>query len=360
MQDSTPSPEVVQKILDKFPEPETGRSLVQTGQVYQVDYSGDYLRVKIGLTRFVAPIREKIREQLREHLRQHLASAREIEVEIAEHHRPAEKLGPVGLAAKAVVAVGAGKGGVGKSTVAVLLAWGLKQAGARVGLLDADVFGPSLPHLLGAHEQPFIEGGKIQPTFVAGVPLMSMGLLVPPGEAVIWRGPMLHNALLQFLKDTNWGELDYLVVDLPPGTGDAALSLSQLIPLTGAVIVCTPQELALLDAVKAVAMFRRVNVDVLGMIENMSHFVCPVCKSRHEIFGSGGARAKARELGLEFLGEIPINLQIRISGDRGQITACLEDPVIRPYIDSMCERFVETIVERRRRRPVLPELTVLK
>ena len=223
-------------------------------------------------------------------------------VELAVHQRKPEKLGEIGLAAKTVVAVGSGKGGVGKSSIAAYLAYGLRRAGCEVGLMDADVYGPSIPHLLGSRERPQIVGDRIQPVVVDGMRVMSMGFLVPEGEAVIWRGPMLHTALTQFLRDTAWGELDYLIIDMPPGTGDVALSLSQLLPLTGAVVVCTPQDVALLDAVKAIAMFRKVNVDVLGMVENMSFFLCPNCNSparnlrlrRREAAGGRAGRAVPR------------------------------------------------------------------
>jgi ATP-binding protein involved in chromosome partitioning len=359
MNEHNVSVEAIKQVLDEFPDPETGRGMVRAGQVRGLHLKDGQLRVEIGLTSFAAPIWEKIGRQIREFLQGRFPQLSAIEVLVLEHYRPAEKVGPVGLAAKAVIAVGSGKGGVGKSTVAVFLAYGLHQAGCRVGLLDADVFGPSVPHLLGTRKEPFVERGKIQPIEVEGLKVMSMGLLVPPEEAVIWRGPMLHNALTQFLRDTDWGELDYLIIDMPPGTGDVAISLSQLLPLTGAVVVCTPQDVALLDATKAVTMFRRVNVEVLGMVENMSYFVCPACGARHEIFGSGGAQARAKELGIPFLGAIPINVQIRIHGDSGKTLACFAEPTIRAYVESISIRLVEIVVENRRRRPILPELTVL-
>src|SRR5205085_11398696 len=208
-------------------------------------------------------------------VRARLPGLTEVKIELAIHDRPPGKLGQVGLTAKSVIAVGSGKGGVGKSTIAAALALGLQRAGSKVGLMDADVYGPSIPHLLGVNERPAVIDKRIQPIEAAGLKVMSMGFLVPPGEAVIWRGPMLHGAIQQFLRDTAWGDLDYLIIDMPPGTGDIALTLSQLLPLTGAVVVCTPQEVALIDAVKAIAMFRKVNINVLGMVENMSGFVCP-------------------------------------------------------------------------------------
>jgi ATP-binding protein involved in chromosome partitioning len=187
-----------------------------------------------------------------------------------------------------------------------------------------------------------------------------MGLLVPEGEAVIWRGPMLHTALTQFLRDTDWGELDYLIIDMPPGTGDVALSLSQLLPLTGAVIVCTPQDVALLDAVKAIAMFRKVEVEVLGMVENMSFFVCPGCRARHEIFGSGGAKRRAADLGVPFLGEVPIATELRVEADAGRVGAAFDQPEARPYLEAICRNFVGNLAALHRRKKALPTLPVLK
>lgn len=349
----------IEQILDEFIDPETGRGLIRGKQLYELMLGDGAVFVRVGFSRFVAPLWDRLAAELREYLYSRLPSGVSVRVDVTEHPRPAEKLGPVGLAAKAVVAVGSGKGGVGKSTIAVLVAFGLKRLGAAVGLLDADVFGPSVPHLLGSRQQPVVREGKIQPVFVNGVPVLSMGFLVPQQEAVIWRGPMVHNVLTQFLRDTAWGELDYLVIDLPPGTGDVAISLSQLLPLSGAVIVCTPQELALLDAVKAVSMFRRVNVPVLGMVENMSYFLCPSCGSRHEIFGHGGAQAQAQALGLPFLGEIPLNVELRVRGDAGHILSCLDDATMAQDVYKLCTRLVEEIVAERRRHPVLPQLTVL-
>ncbi len=181
---------------------------------------------------------------------------------------------------------------MGKSTIAASIALGLARAGSQVGLLDADVYGPSIPHLLGLQGQPERAGeNKIRPFESGGMKVMSMGFFVPAGEAVVWRGPMLHGAITQMLRDTAWGELDYLIIDLPPGTGDISLTLSQLLPLAGAVVVCTPQDVALLDAVKAIAMFRKVNIPLLGLVENMSYFLCPDNGKRYDIFGHGGARA---------------------------------------------------------------------
>jgi ATP-binding protein involved in chromosome partitioning len=225
--------------------------------------------------------------------------------------------------------------------------------------MDADVYGPSIPHLLGATERPFLQEGRLQPVTKDGLRVMSMGFLVPPGEAVVWRGPMLHGAITQFLRDTDWGPLDYLIIDMPPGTGDIALTLSQLLPLTGAVVVCTPQDVALLDAVKAIAMFRKVNIPLLGMVENMSYFLCPSCDQRYDIFGSGGAKRRAAELEVPFLGEVPIQIGIRERGDAGNTAANFDDAATAPFFRDICYRLVHGISTSHKASPPLPTLTVL-
>jgi ATP-binding protein involved in chromosome partitioning len=219
----------------------------------------------------------------------------------------------------AIVAVASGKGGVGKSTVAANLALALKANGLRVGVLDADIYGPSMPRMLGISGRPSSPDGKrLTPMENYGVRCMSMGFLVPEDKPMIWRGPMVMSALQQMLREVNWGELDIMVVDMPPGTGDAQLTMAQQVPLAGAVIVSTPQDIALLDARKGLNMFRQVEVPVLGIIENMSYFLCPHCGGRSEIFSHGGARLEAERLGTEFLGEVPLDLQIRETSDDGR------------------------------------------
>ncbi|MEC4687955.1 MAG: Mrp/NBP35 family ATP-binding protein [Nitrospirota bacterium] len=216
-----------------------------------------------------------------------------------------------------VVAVSSGKGGVGKSTVAVNLAVALAASGAKVGLLDADIYGPNVPMMLGVGKQPEQKEGKIIPAESHGVKVISMGFFVAEDTAVVWRGPMIHSAIQQFLRDVIWGELDHLLVDLPPGTGDAQLTLAQLVPLCGAVTVTTPQEVALHDVRKGMMMFQKVNVPLLGLIENMSYFVCGHCGERTEIFSHGGGERAAEKLGIPFLGHIPIDPAIRAGGDTG-------------------------------------------
>jgi ATP-binding protein involved in chromosome partitioning len=219
----------------------------------------------------------------------------------------------------AIIAVASGKGGVGKSTVAANLALGLKANGLKVGVLDADIYGPSMPRMLGISGRPTTEDGKtLRPMENYGIKCMSMGFLVAEDTAMIWRGPMVMSALNQMLRDVAWGELDILVVDLPPGTGDAQLTMAQQVPLAGAVIVSTPQDIALIDARRGLSMFEKVDVPVLGIIENMSYFLCPHCGERSEIFSHGGARREAERLGCEFLGEVPLDLVIRETSDEGR------------------------------------------
>lgn len=219
---------------------------------------------------------------------------------------------------KNIIAVASGKGGVGKSTVSANLALGLSKLGMKVGILDADIYGPSLPKLFGLHAKPEIDENKImQPLKAYGLKVMSIGFLVEEETPMIWRGPMVMSALQQMMREVNWGDLDVLVVDMPPGTGDAQLTMAQAVPLAGSVIVSTPQDLALIDARRGIAMFKRVEIPILGLVENMSYFVCPHCGTRSDIFGHGGARHEAERLGVPFLGEVPLHIDIRTLSDAG-------------------------------------------
>ncbi|KAB8124170.1 MRP family ATP-binding protein [Komagataeibacter medellinensis] len=230
---------------------------------------------------------------------------------------PKTATGPLPAGVGVVIAVASGKGGVGKSTTAVNLAVGLGLEGLKVGLMDADVHGPSLPRMMGMGDQPEVRDSRLIPPHKWGISAMSIGMLVDEGKAMIWRGPMVMGAINQLLGDVDWGALDVLVVDMPPGTGDAQLTLAQKTALAGAVIVSTPQDIALLDARRGIAMFEKMNVPVLGMVENMSYFCCPNCNHRTELFGHGGARAEAEKMGVPFLGEIPLLADIRASADAG-------------------------------------------
>ncbi|MBR1211759.1 Mrp/NBP35 family ATP-binding protein [Bradyrhizobium sp. JYMT SZCCT0180] len=242
---------------------------------------------------------------------------------VSAHKPPQSPASPMSKQAEipgvaAVIAVASGKGGVGKSTTALNLALGLRDLGLRVGLLDADIYGPSVPRLTGIHEKPKLnDDRKMIPIERFGLAIMSIGFLVEEETAMIWRGPMVMSAITQMLRDVAWGTLDILVVDMPPGTGDAQLTLAQNVPLKGAVIISTPQDLSLIDARRGLAMFKKVNVPVLGIVENMSYFQCPHCGTRSDIFGHGGARHEAERLGVPFLGEIPLHMSIRTTSDSG-------------------------------------------
>lgn len=234
-----------------------------------------------------------------------------------------------------IIAVGAGKGGVGKTTTSVNLAVALVQQGARVGLLDGDVYGPNIPQMLGLSAAPEVVGeNRILPPEALGMKVISMGMLVPPDQPIIWRGPMLHGAVQQFMREVQWGELDYLIVDLPPGTGDVALSMAQSVPLAGAVVVTTPQGVAVSDVRKAVGMFRQLNITVLGVIENMSTFVCPHCSEETQIFGSGGGEKMSRDLDIPFLGDVPIDTRVRSGGDEGRpiVSAAPDAPAAKAFL----------------------------
>jgi ATP-binding protein involved in chromosome partitioning len=240
----------------------------------------------------------------------------------------------------AIIAIASGKGGVGKSTTAVNLALALRELGLKVGILDADIYGPSMPKLLAIRERPqAIGGNRLRPIERFGMPVMSIGFLIEEETPMIWRGPMVMSALTQMLREVEWGALDVMVVDMPPGTGDAQLTMAQQVPLKGAVIVSTPQDLALIDARRGIAMFRRVNVPVLGIVENMSTFVCPQCGTRSDIFGHGGARREAERLGVPFLGEVPLDIAIREKSDSGS-------PVVATAPDSDHAKYYRDIAIR--------------
>ena len=272
---------------------------------------------------------------------------------------PAPKIGTPDLlpGVKSIVAVASGKGGVGKSTTAVNLALGLAAAGHKIGLMDADIYGPSMPRMMGISGQPSSSDGKnLDPMENYGIKVMSMGFMVEEDTPMIWRGPMVQSALEQMLRDVNWGELDVLIVDMPPGTGDAQLTMAQRVPLTGAIIVSTPQDIALLDARRGLNMFRKVDVPVLGLIENMSYFTCPHCGERSEIFSHGGARAEADKLGMDFLGEIPLHMDIRKTSDSGR-PIVVSDPdseyakAYRAIADKTWDNIQQTIAQQAAKAP---------
>ncbi len=348
----------VEAVLRDFQDPETGRGVLDMEQVRDLSIADTRVSLQLGLTSYVRPLWNETKADLIERLKNE-TGAEEVDVDLYEFDRKPQQIGQIGLTAKSVIAVASGKGGVGKSTIAACLALGLLRSGCKVGLMDADVYGPSVPHLLGLQGRLEVLDNKIQPAVTNGLKVVSIGLMVPPGEAVIWRGPMLHGAVTNFLRDTAWGDLDYLIIDMPPGTGDIALTLSQLLPLSGAVIVCTPQDVALIDAVKAIAMYRKVNIPILGVVENMSYFLCPDNGKRYNIFGTGGARQAATDQQLPFLGEVPINMQIRINGDEGKTSANFDDAAIAEHFDPICYSVVKNLATKHRAEPPLPSLTIL-
>ncbi len=357
---SQPTVEAVRATIESYPDPETGRSIGSMKQIHDVVVDGDTAKITLGLTSHSAPIADDVIEALRSKIVAAIPGTN-VDVHVVDQPRPPARLGQIALRAKSVIVVGSGKGGVGKSTVAASLALTLKRMGAKVGLMDADVYGPSIPHLLGLSGRPAInESKRIIPIDSAGMPVMSMGFLLEPDQAVIWRGPMLHGSINQFLGETDWGDLDYLVIDMPPGTGDIALTLSQAIPIAGAVVVCTPQEVALLDAVKAISMFRKVNIPILGMVENMSGFQCPDCGKTYDIFGRGGARDKAEELGVAFLGGLPIDITLRTAGDEGRLAEVINsDQRARAPFDAVAKSVVRTLAAKAAAAPPKASLPTL-
>jgi ATP-binding protein involved in chromosome partitioning len=258
--------------------------------------------------------------------------------------QPGEQPKPPIPGVRNMIAVGSGKGGVGKTTVSVNLAISLAQLGYKVALLDADVYGPNVPLMMGIRDQPYAIGDRIQPLDKYGVKLMSMGFLSPGDKPLVWRGPMLHNVIQQFLRGVDWGELDYLVIDLPPGTGDVALSLVQTSPLTGAVVVTTPSDVSLEDARKAVNMFQQVRVEILGIVENMSYLVCPHCTERIDVFSTGGGERTAKTMGVPFLGELAMHPDVRIGGDSGRPVSLYgeQDPRSAPFLQ-LARKVVERV-----------------
>lgn len=341
------SVDVVRNAIANHPDPETGRPIGTLNQIQDIVVDGSMVTVTIGLTSHTMPIADEVVETLRSRIVA-AAPGSQVTINVVPHERAAARLGQIGLRVKSVIVVGSGKGGVGKSTVAASIALTLRRLGAKVGLMDADVYGPSIPHLLGLKGRPSItESKRIEPIRLGDMPVMSMGFLVEPDQAVIWRGPMLHGSINQFLGETDWGELDYLIIDMPPGTGDIALTLSQALPIAGAIVVCTPQEVALLDAVKAISMFRKVNIPILGMVENMSGFQCPDCGKMYDIFGRGGARAKAEELGVSYLGGLPIDITLRTAGDEGRLADVIaDDPKARAPLDGVTQAVVRNLAAK--------------
>ncbi len=301
-------------------DPDLHRDIVTLNFIKNLTIQGRNIGFTIELTTPSCPVRDEFRAAAEKAIRDAIDDVGTVSIQLASNVRTNTSQQKADLlpGVKNTIAVASGKGGVGKSTVAVNLAVSLALDGAKVGLLDADIYGPSIPLMMGIDSRPTLVDQKLVPLEAHGVRVMSIGFLVDPMQAVIWRGPMVSGAVKQFMSDVAWGELDYLVFDLPPGTGDIHLTLVQTVPLSGAVVVTTPQDISLADARKAFAMFERVKVPVLGIIENMSYYICSHCGHREDIFDTGGGRKAAAELGTSFLGDIPIYTPIRVGGDTGK------------------------------------------
>ena len=320
---SAPTQQAILEALRGVMDPERGKDIVSLQMVKSVQVSGEGdVSIQVMLASPASPLRGMIEGEVRASL-SHLDGIRSVKLNLdapPENRRLQDKAPIAGV--KNLIAVASGKGGVGKTTIAVNLAIALKNLGASVGLLDADVYGPNVPVMLGTNEQPrAIDERTIIPVEAYGVRMISMGLLNPGDKPLVWRGPMLHSVMQQFLRSVKWGDLDYLIIDLPPGTGDVQLSLIQSVSLTGAVVVTTPSIVALADVRKAIEMFRQVNVEILGIVENMSYFSCPHCEGRIDVFGHGEGLRLAQSFAVPFLGEIEIDPQIRIGGDSGKPAA---------------------------------------
>jgi ATP-binding protein involved in chromosome partitioning len=344
-------------------DPDLHRDIVTLGFIKDLKVDGTQVAFTIELTTPACPVKDQMRDQAR-------AAVMEVPgveaVDVRMSARVREAVGADGTRAaiagvKNVIAVGAGKGGVGKTTVAVNLAIALAKCGGKVGLIDADIYGPNVPIMLGMKSQLTTDGQKIVPAEKFGLQVISMGFLTADEAPIIWRGPMLHGALQQFFREVRWVDIDYLIVDLPPGTGDVALSLSQTVPVAGAIVVTTPQQVSLADSRRALAMYRKLNIPPLGVIENMSHFICPNCQHEAEIFGRGGGEQMAVELGVAFIGRIPIYQPIREGSDAGVPLMIKEpdSPASRAFM-AAAERMAAQVSLASYNRPTTIPLTVVR
>lgn len=331
------TPEEVMMALSHVQEPELGKDLVSLGMVRDLTIESGRVSFRVELTTPACPLRGRIEREAREAVAG-VPGVTDVEVALSSNvPSDGRGRGLLRMPVRNAVAIASGKGGVGKTTVAVNMAVVLARAGARVGLLDADIYGPNVPIMMGLNEMPAPQDGRLVPAQAYGVRVMSIGFMVPSGQPLIWRGPMLHSAIRQFLSDVEWGELDYLIIDLPPGTGDAQLSLSQSILLSGGIIVTTPQQVSLADAQRGLEMFRAMGVPVLGVIENMSYLELPD-GSKLDVFGQGGGERLARESGVAFLGSIPIDPSVREGGDSGV-------PVVASHAESPVAKAIVAVTE---------------
>ncbi len=349
---------IVLESLKQIVDPDLKKDIVTLGFIRDLAVDGGDVSFRIMLTTPACPVKELMESQAQE-IVGGLEGVSTVKVtmdaEVPQGRGIKDNIAIQGV--RNIIAVSSGKGGVGKSTVAVNLAVSLAKDGAKVGIMDADVYGPNVPMMLGTgYGQPDVENNKLIPIEAHGVKMISMAVLVPHDKPMILRGPMLHGVVRQFLSDVNWGELDYLIVDMPPGTGDVQLSLAQLVPVQGAVLVTTPQEVSLADVRRAVAMFNQVNIPILGVIENMSYFIAPDTGNRYEIFGRGGGQSLCDEYGLNFLGEVPIGIEVREGGDSGV-------PVVVSFPDSpqadAFNKVAEEVARQVSIEAMKPELVIL-
>lgn len=330
--------EAVLQALGKVQEPDLHEDLVTLNMIRNLEITDDKVSFSIMLTTPACPFRAKIEREAKEAVLS-VEGVKTVELKMdSDVPNDGRMRGLVNMPIRNAIAVGSGKGGVGKSTVAVNIAVSLAQSGARVGLLDADIYGPNTPTMLGVEKLPPPNGQRLIPAIAHGIKMISMGLLVKPGQPLIWRGPMLNSAIRQFLGDVEWGELDYLIIDLPPGTGDASLSLAQALPLSGAVIVTLPQLVSLEDASRGLNMFKTLEVPILGIVENMSYLELPD-GTRMDIFGTGGGEELARATETTFLGMVPMDQNVRIGGDTGK-------PIVVSYPDSPVAKALTEITQK--------------
>jgi len=354
-----------QAVLDALTavkDPDLHRDIVSLGFIKDLNVDGGHVRLTIELTTPACPVKDQMRDQARAAVIQ-LPGVTAVDIQMSAQVRqasfgdgPRQPLPGV----KNIIAVGAGKGGVGKTTVSVNLAIALAQCGSKVGLIDGDVYGPNVPIMLGLKTQLLTDGQKIVPAEKYGLQVISMGFLTGDDAPIIWRGPMLHGVVQQFFRDVKWLDLDYLVIDMPPGTGDVALSLSQTVPVAGAIVVTTPQQVSLADSRRAIAMYKKLNIPPLGVVENMSYFVCRNCHEESDIFGRGGGEAMAAELGVPFLGSIPIYQPIREGSDAGVplVIGEPESPAARAFM-TVAELAAAQLSIASYSRPTIP-LTVVR
>jgi len=344
--------------LSAVKDPDLHKDIVKLGFVKNVSIDGGRVAFTIELTTPACPVKEQMKEEARTAVLQ-LPGVTQVDITMTAQVRAAtspdlNKLPVPGV--KNVIAVGAGKGGVGKTTVAVNLALALAKSGSRVGIIDGDIYGPNVPMMLGVRSQLGSDGEKIVPAQKYDLQVISMGFLATDDAPVIWRGPMLHGVIRQFFHEVRWDNLDYLVIDLPPGTGDVVLSLSQTVFVAGAIVVTTPQQVSLSDTRRAIAMYRKLEIPILGLVENMSHFVCPSCRHESDIFGSGGGEKLAEEMQVQFLGRIPISEPLRIGGDTG-VPIMLSDPTsaaAQAFLAAAERTAAQVSIQSFRKPPMIP------